>query len=237
MSLSVIIPVKNEENVIVSTLQNLLKTLEKNLDDTFEVIIVDDFSTDNTVSVINSINSSHIKCISNKFPGVGRALSLAIESCSKNYVCIFMADESDDVSDLIKYYNLIRKKSLDAVFGSRFIKNSKITNYPLFKLILNRIFNFFVSLFFCYSYNDYTNAFKIYKRETLLKLFPLISEKFNIFLEIPLKIISRKYTFEIIPIIWKSRKIGFSKFYIKELRSHYLFTFFYCLLEKILIKK
>ena len=55
------------------------------------------------------------------------------------------------------------------------------------------------------KYNDYTNAFKIYKKKTLLNLFPLISENFNIFLELPLKIISRKYTYKIIPISWKGR--------------------------------
>ena len=70
---------------------------------------------------------------------------------------------------------------------------------------------------FLNKYNDYTNAFKIYKKKTLLNLFPLISENFNIFLELPLKIISRKYTYKIIPISWKGRKDGYSKFDLKEL--------------------
>ena len=66
---------------------------------------------------------------------------------------------------------------------------------------------------------------------------PLVSESFNIFLEMPLKIISRKMKYEIIPIAWKNRKVDKAKFNIKELRSKYLFTLIYCFLEKILLRK
>ena len=127
------------------------------------------------------------------------------------------------------------EKNLDAFLGSRFLKDSKVTGYPLQKLILNRIFNFFVSLIFWNKYNDYTNAFKIYKKDVLQTMMPFVSESFNIFLEIPLKIISRNYTYEITSISWYGRKKGKAKFRIKELRSKYLFTLLYCFLEKILL--
>lgn len=87
------------------------------------------------------------------------------------------------------------------------------------------------------KYNDFTNAFKIYKRKTLLELFPIVSENFNVFLELPLKIISRNYSYKIIPINWNGRKHGISKFKIKEVGSMYIFTLLYCLLEKILLIK
>ena len=62
------------------------------------------------------------------------------------------------------------------------INESKIVNYPKKKLILNRIFNLVTKLLFISDYNDFTNAFKIYKKSALLKTFPLVSESFNIFL-------------------------------------------------------
>ena len=92
-------------------------------------------------------------------------------------------------------------------------------------------------MLFISDYNDFTNAFKIYKKKALLKTFPLVSESFNIFLELPLKIISRKMKYKIIPISWTNRKEGDSKFNIKELKAKYLFTLIYCLLEKLLLKK
>ena len=74
----------------------------------------------------------------------------------------------------------------------RFIKNSKITNYPKLKFLLNRLANNIIKIIFLSNYNDFTNAFKIYKKSSLLKLYPLVSENFNIFLELwmQIKIIS-----------------------------------------------
>ena len=112
-----------------------------------------------------------------------------------------------------------------------------VKNYPTFKLILNRIFNNIVRIVFFSKYNDFTNAFKIYKRKTLVSLFPLVSEHFNIFLELPLKIINRKHKFKIIPIKWTNRKKGYSKFKVNELGSMYMFTLLYCFLERILLNK
>ena len=149
-----------------------------------------------------------------------------------------MCDLSDDVNDVQKYYKIINNnQNLDAVFGSRFIKNSKVKNYPFFKLILNRIANNMIRLLFLSKYNDFTNAFKIYKKDVLLKLFPIVSENFNVFLELPLKIITRKLTYKIISINWYGRKIGESKFKINEIGSKYIFTLLYCFLEKILLNK
>lgn len=91
--------------------------------------------------------------------------------------------------------------------------------------------------FFLNSFNDYTNAFKIYKKDTLTKLQPIVSENFNVFLELPLKIIGRKYKYTVVPISWSGRKSGVSKFKINELGSKYLFTLLYCYLEKVLLKK
>ena len=117
------------------------------------------------------------------------------------------------------------------------MKNSKIIDYPIFKLILNRIFNNFVRIIFLTKFNDFTNAFKIYKVDTLKELLPIVSENFNTFLELPLKILSRGYSFEIISINWTNRKLGSSKFKVKELTSKYIFTLIYCFLEKNLLKK
>ena len=65
---------------------------------------------------------------------------------------------------------------------------------------------------------------------------PLVSENFNIFLELPLKTIARRKKIKIIPINWKNRKKGISKFKINELSSKYIFTLLYCFFEKILLR-
>ncbi len=234
--LSIIIPVKNEEQLIKNSIDLLLNEI-KNIK--FEIIIIDDFSDDGTAEVIKEIikNNDKVKFFKNNQEGLGPLINLGIEKSNGDYVCIMMSDLSDDVQDLKVYYEKINSEDLDAILGSRFIKGSNIFDYPIIKLILNRIFNYFVKILFLSKYNDFTNAFKIYKKSTLIKLKPFVSESFNIFLELPLKLISRGYKYEVIPIKWTNRKKGKSKFKIKELGAKYIFTLIYCLSEKVLLKK
>ena len=236
-TLSIIIPVYNEYDQIDLTIKKLIQ-LKKKIK--FELIFIDDFSTDNSYQKLNKIRKKNrfIKVFKNKKKGLGSAINVGIKKSKSEYLCIFMCDLSDDTNDIIKYFKILKKdKSLHAVFGTRFSKFSKVENYPFFKLILNRLANNLIKIITLTDYNDFTNAFKIYKKETLNKLMPLVSENFNIFLELPLKIISRKYKYKIIPINWNGRTTGVSKFKIKEIGSMYIFTLCYCLLEKILLNK
>ena len=234
--LSIIIPVKNEEELIKSSIDLLLNEI-KNIK--FEIIIIDDFSDDGTAEVIEEIikNNDRIRFFKNNQEGLGPLINLGIEKSNGDYICIMMSDLSDDIQDLKVYYEKINSEDLDAILGSRFIKGSNIFDYPIIKLILNRVFNYFVKILFFSKYNDFTNAFKIYRKSTLIKLKPFVSESFNIFLELPLKLISRGYKYEVIPIKWTNRKKGKSKFKIKELGAKYIFTLIYCLSEKVLLKK
>ena len=232
--LSIIVPVRDESNTIEDIFNYFNNNLEK-VD--YEVLFINDFSNDDTLAKINTIikDKKNFRVIDNTKKGLGGAINLGIKKSLGENIAIMMADQSDDINDLIKYNNLMNEENYDAILGSRFTKMSKVRDYPLQKLILNRIFNFFVSLIFLNRYNDYTNAFKIYKKTTLMEIMPLISESFNIFLEIPLKVISRNYNYKIISINWMGRKKGESKFKIKELGSKYLFTLIYCFIEKSLL--
>ena len=237
MSLSIIIPVHNEFRQLRVTIKKLL-TLKKKIN--FEIIFIDDFSLDGSYELIKKFQkkTNLIKVFKNPKKGLGSAIETGIRKSRKTYICIFMCDLSDDINDIKKYYKTITKnRKLDAVLGTRFSKDSKVSNYPFLKLFLNRVANNIIKLIFFSDYNDFTNAFKIYKRKTLIKLLPIVSENFNVFLELPLKIVTRNYFYKVIPISWKGRKIGVSKFKIKEMSSMYIFTLFYCLFEKILLNK
>jgi len=231
-----LVPLRDE----FENLDNILEKFDQKLQNiNYEVIFINDFSSDDTYEKLLKVceNKKNIKVFDNKKKGLGGALNLGIEKSKGDYICIMMADLSDDFDNLLRYNKEISTEKLDAIFGSRFLKESKVEGYPFNKLILNRIFNIFVKIIFFNKYNDFTNAFKIYKSTVLKGFLPLVSESFNVFLEIPLKIICRGYRYKIIPINWYNRKKGKAKFNIKELRSKYLFTLIYCLIEKILLKK
>tara|TARA_B100001564_G_C20602421_1_gene653375 strand:+ start:552 stop:1265 length:714 start_codon:yes stop_codon:yes gene_type:complete len=232
--LSIIIPARNE----AENLQDILNYFDTKLSSVeHEIILINDYSDDDTFARAKELfqKNKNFKIYDNKVKGLGGAINLGIDKAEGSKIAIMMADLSDHLGDLIKYNDIMEKTKVDAVLGSRFMKESKIKDYPFQKLILNRVFNLFVSLIFWNKFNDYTNAFKIYKKEVLLSVKPLVSESFNIFLEIPLKIISRNYNYSIIPISWSGRKKGKAKFKIKELRSKYLFTLIYCFIEKNLL--
>lgn len=230
--LSIIIPCKNEEENVTNTI-NLLSSNLSDID--HEIVIINDFSTDKTTDLLISLSKRNkkVKTYNNSQPGLGSAIQLAFDKCSGEFVAIVMADLSDDPKDLVSYYNLINNQDLDGVFGSRFIEGSIVKNYPKKKLILNRLFNCFVKLILFSNYNDFTNAFKIYRIDKIKMLQPFVSKNFNIFLEIPLKFILSKFKYKIIPINWYNRKKGKTKFKIKELSSNYIFTLFYCFFKKL----
>jgi len=232
--LSILIPVRNESDALEDIIEHFSKNL---INLNHEVLIINDFSEDDTLKKIENLilGKSNFRVLNNTKKGLGGAINLGIRESKGKNIAIMMADGSDDINDLINYNKLINSDNYDAILGSRFLKESKVIDYPFQKLILNRFFNYFVGLVFWNKYNDYTNAFKIYKKSALIEISPLISESFNIFLEIPLKIISRKYNYKIIPISWIGRKKGASKFKIKELGSKYLFTLIYCFIEKNLL--
>lgn len=234
--LSILIPVRNEEeNVNIISKEIITKISIQS----YEILFINDFSEDNTETELIKLNTQNTKTVyyNNTKKGLGGAIDLGIQKSRGDYVCIMMSDSSDTVEDLNAYYNVISNYNLDAVFGSRFIKGGKTVNYPLLKMILNRMGNLLAKFLLWTDLNDFTNGFKIYKRDSLLKLYPLVSESFNIFFELPLKLIIRGFKYKIIPISYYNRTVGEAKFKIDELGSKYIFTLLYCFLEKILLNK
>ncbi len=234
LSLTVLIPIRDEQENIKIISDEILNKISCN---NFELLFINDFSQDNSENELKKLAEkySQIKYINNDKKGLGGAISTGIHKSSGKFICIMMSDSSDTVEDLNKYYEVISGDDLDAVFGSRFIQGGKVVEYPKLKYILNRLGNLLAKFLLWTDLNDFTNGFKIYKKDTLLGLYPLVSEGFNIFFELPLKTIIRGYKYKIIPISYYNRTVGEAKFKIQELGSKYLFTLLYCFLEKILL--
>ena len=233
MKLSVVIPAHNEEGSIKSSILEIYTTLVKN-NISHEIVVVNDNSKDGTEDVLKSLMQevNSLRYITNTgASGFGYAVRLGLENFSGDCVAIMMADMSDSPDDLVKFYFKMLD-GYDCVFGSRFMKGGKIYDYPFIKLIINRIANGIVQVCFGLRYNDTTNAFKMYKKETIAGLKPFLSPHFNLTLELPLKAIVRGYTYAVLPNSWTNRKTGISKLKIKEMGSRYFFILLYCLIER-----
>ena len=148
---------------------------------------------------------------------------------------IVMADGSDSPEDIATYYRVLAE-GYDCAFGSRFVRGSRVIDYPKPKLALNRLVNVCIRMLFRHGYNDTTNAFKAYRREAIDTCRPLFSNHFNLTVELPLKAVVRGHSYKIVPISWTNRKAGVSKLKLQEMGSRYLFVVLYTFLERHLAK-
>lgn len=231
--LSLVIPAHNEEDCIVDTIHVISERLERETID-YEILIVNDNSKDNTENILQQLHkeNSKVRYINNYYPnGFGFAVRCGLENFKGDAVAVVMADNSDSPDNMVDYYSKLQE-GYDCVFGSRFVKGGKVIDYPQYKLIVNRMANLFVSTLFGFKYNDTTNAFKMYRKEVIQGISPLVSHHFNLTVEMPLKAISRGYSYAIIPITWRNRAAGVSKLKLKEMGSRYLFIVLYIWLEK-----
>ena len=96
---------------------------------------------------------------------------------------------------------------------------------------MNRVVNTGIRALFRHGYNDTTNAFKAYRREVIENLRPLLSHHFNLTVELPLKAITRGFSYAIVPTSWTNRAAGTSKLQLNEMGSRYLFIVLYVFLE------
>jgi dolichol-phosphate mannosyltransferase len=233
--LSIVIPARNEEKCIAATVERLHLELEMR-DVPHEIIVVDDASTDGTLKVLGALEPriAQLVVIKNEGPhGFGRAVIRGIDAMTGDAVVLMMADESDDCRDVVRYWTLLNE-GYECVFGSRFMRGGGVIDYPPLKLFINRMANLFVRTIFGFRLNDTTNAFKAYRKTVIDGCRPLISPHFNITVEMPLKAITRGYSWISVPITWRNRRVGESKLKLKEMGSRYLFICLYILLEKFL---
>ena len=233
MKLSVVIPARDEEGSIEETLSQIAAVIERE-NIPFEIVVVDDGSTDQTTARVEQCRERYpgIRLVSNTGRhGFGMAVRAGLAQAGGDAIAVMMADGSDSPEDLVQYYRKVLE-GYDCAFGSRFIQGSRIIDYPVHKLAINRMANWFIRVLFRLRYNDITNAFKCYRRQALEGMQPLISPHFNLTVEMPLKAIVRGYSYAVVPISWTNRRSGMSKLKIKEMGSRYLFIVLYVWLER-----
>jgi dolichol-phosphate mannosyltransferase len=232
VKVSVVIPAYNEAGSIGSTVEAIAAALEHAGRD-YEVLVIDDSSTDGTGVLVNAMaaRNPHVRCVRSPYRnGFGFAVRAGLERFEGDAVAIMMGDGSDDPRDMLRYFELI-DEGYDCAFGSRFMPGGRVHDYPAVKRIVNRLANVLIRALFRHGYDDTTNAFKAYRREVIESVMPLVSQHFNLTIELPLKAVVRGHSYGIVPIAWTNRTAGESKLGLKEMGSRYLYILLLVFLE------
>ena len=208
--LDILIPVFNEDEIIVKTIKNILSTVKCN----FRILICYDYDEDPTIKIINeNFNSNKIFFIKNFSRGFNNALKSGFNNSKSDAVLIYMADDHENHLMIDLCYKKFQE-GYHVVCPSRFIKGGKMIGNPFLKGLLTKLVSFFLFNFTSFPIKDSTNSFRLFSKKLINKVKIESDKGFTMSLELTAK--AHRLGFKIIelPTTWIERKKGKSRFKI-----------------------
>jgi glycosyltransferase involved in cell wall biosynthesis len=180
---SIVIPCYNEENWIVKTVNKIFENC-----DVYEILIIDDGSTDSTIKLIKELKNPNIKIISN-FANLGKGQSLknGFKDAQGDLIVIQDADNEYNPEDIRYILNPFLKYNADFVIGNRFQprRSRKIGYFA--HTIFNRLITNLVNIKTNKNYSDIECGYKAFRKNILDKI-TLNENSFSIEVELVIKI-------------------------------------------------
>jgi len=205
MKIAVTIPAYNEEKTIGSVIKKIKEVMSKN-NYNYEIVVVDDGSTDNTVNIAKSLGAKVFSHPKNY--GISEAFKTEMKKCLELNADIIVHFDADGqyVAEQIPF--LIKElKNADLVLGSRF--RGKIESMPLIKRLGNKAFSKVISQITGLKITDGQTGFRAFTREVAENI--KISSKHTYTQEQIIRAVSEKYRIKEIPITFLKRKSGKSR--------------------------
>ena len=177
--ISVIIPCFNEERNIQNNIKKIFKYLEENFEN-FEIIAVNDGSTDKTIEKLKSLQGEIPFAIINnrENEGKGKVVKDGILKSNNEIVMFLDADLAIPIEELNKFVAEINK-GYDMAIASRLVPGGKVIQKVLwYRIIMEKAFRIIRTIIINnYKVKDTQCGFKVFKREAAMKIFPLITIK------------------------------------------------------------
>ena len=169
---SIIIPVYNESDKIIPTLTQVMIFM-KNFSDSFEVIVVDDGSEDNTVVLVENYSQEHpeIKLIKNRHKGKGPTVWSGMAKAEGRYIYMADADLSTPIDELKLLFNWLMEHDFDIVIASREGIGANRVNEPYYRHLMGRLFNYVVQLIALPGIKDSQCGFKLFRKKAAKDIF------------------------------------------------------------------
>lgn len=168
-----VVPAYNEEIRLKSTLPHLWRSLNRRFA-TFEVIVVDDGSSDDTVQVVSRFADDYHNIRLVSYPqnrGKGFAVKTGVLASSGQYILFSDADLSTPIREVRKLLQALQE-GYDIAIGSRACRAAKILKrQPLYRVCMGKTYNKFVQLLTFSGISDTQCGFKCFKRSAALEIF------------------------------------------------------------------
>jgi len=208
MNISVIIPCYNEE----STIKEILRKVHAQSKFNKEIIVIDDFSSDNTREILkNEINVQIDKLLFNdKNYGKGYSIKKGINAASGDYILIQDADLEYDPSDYERLLKPLEKGVADVVYGSRFIGTSERRVLYFWHTVGNKFLTLLSNMFSNLNLTDMEVCYKVFK-SNVLKNIDLKENRFGFEPEITAKIAKKNIKIYEVGISYFGRKYSDGK--------------------------
>ena len=202
MKLSIIIPCYNETNTILE----ILEKIKQNYKDYYEIIIIDDFSTDGTREKLKEISKSKLYKIIFNDGNYGKGFSIrqGISSATGEIILIQDADLEYSPEDYNKLLKPIKSGYADVVYGSRFIGGEYVRLHFFWHYLANKILTILTNIITNLNMTDMETGYKVFKT-SILKPLKLKENSFGIEPELTIKLAKKGFTFYEVPISYKGR--------------------------------
>lgn len=181
-----VIPVYNEEVDLPHSIEKLIKFLldsDRIIDFSWRIIIVDNGSTDQTLTVANTLALTYtsVSVISLPEKGRGRALKAAWTSSDSKILAYMDVDLSTSLSHIVDLTNSIIFDGFDCSIGSRLMIDSKVSGRSIFRTFLSKSYVLLIKLLFRSKLSDFQCGFKALRSEVAAQLLPLVEDNFFFF--------------------------------------------------------
>ena len=223
--LSIIIAVFNEEKTIIEILKKVRDTKKNQFE--YEVIVVNDGSTDNTFQFLDQNKNLYSKILNfKKNSGKGFAIKEGLKIASGEYIIFQDGDLEYDPNDLNYFCDLYAKLNPDLIIGSRFRYREYTRSHNFFNLLGNKVITLFFNFIHNCTFTDIYSCYISFKKE-FLDITKLKSNGFEQQAEIlGLLLKKTKKNYEI-PINYSGREISEGK----KIRFYHIFLVFYQIIK------
>ena len=207
--LDILIPVFNEDETIVKTIENIFSAVKYD----YKIIICYDYDEDPTLKIIKESFPHNFKIVfvKNFSQGFNNALISGFKSSTAKAVLVFMADDHINHNIINLCYEKFTE-GYQVVCPSRFIRGGKMTGNPFLKGIITKLVSFFLFNFTSFPIKDSTNSFRLFSKELINKVKIESNKGFTLSLELTAKAHRLGYKITEIPTIWVERDKGKSRF-------------------------